>query len=206
MARTTHYKMREYSPTGPFSREALEPFGRIPSCSPKSDAVSMMLKWPLGIIRCLGLAGPLTFALAAPAWADTFKCMDANGHATYTNMKEETRGKNCTLVMREISVVPAVPAARAATPASSPPGFPKVDSATQRTRDDERRKILDDELSGEEKALAKAKEELTQQESVRSGNERNYQRVLDRLQPYKDEVERHQKNVEALKQEINNGK
>lgn len=156
--------------------------------------------------RCLALAGPLMVALAAPAWADTFKCMDANGHATYTNMKEETRGKNCTLVMREISVVPAVPAARAATPASSPPGFPKVDAATQRTRDDARRKILDDELSGEEKALAKAKEELTQQESVRSGDERNYQKVLDRLQPYKDEVERHQKNVEALKKEINNGK
>ena len=78
--------------------------------------------------------------------------------------------------------------------------------ATQRTRDDARRKILDDELSGEEKALAKAKEELTQQESVRSGDERNYQKVLDRLQPYKDEVERHQKNVEALKKEINNGK
>lgn len=157
-------------------------------------------------IRCLALASPLAFALAAPAWGDTFKCMDANGHATYTNIKEETRGKNCTLVMREISVVPAVPAARAATPASSPPGFPRVDAATQRTRDDARRKILDDELSGEEKALAKAKEELTEQESVRSGDERNYQKVLDRLQPYKDEVERHQKNVEALKKEINNGK
>ena len=97
-------------------------------------------------------------------------------------------------------------AARAATPASSPPGFPRVDAATQRTRDDARRKILDDELSGEEKALAKAKEELTEQESVRSGDERNYQKVLDRLQPYKDEVERHEKNVEALKKEINNGK
>jgi hypothetical protein len=166
----------------------------------------MMLKRPLGVIRCLALAGPLTFALAAPAWGDTFKCMDANGHATYTNMKEETKGKNCTLVMREISVVPAVPSPRAATPAASPPGFPKVDPATQRTRDDARRKILDDELSGEEKALAQAKEDLTQQESVRSGDERNYQRVLDRLQPYKDEVERHQKNVEALQKEINNGK
>ncbi len=41
---------------------------------------------------------------------------------------------------------------------------------------------------------------------MRSGDERNYQKVLDRLQPYKDEVERHQKNVEALKKEINNGK
>ena len=158
------------------------------------------------IIRCLGLAVPLTLALTAPAWADTFKCMDANGRATYTNMKEETKGKNCTVVMREISVVPAVPAARAAKATPSPAGFPKVDPATQKTRDDSRRRILEEELGGEEKALAQAKAELTEQEGIRSGDERNYQRVLDRLQKYKDEVERHQKNVEALKKELGDAK
>lgn len=158
------------------------------------------------LIRCLGLAAPLWYALAAPAWADTFKCMDANGRATYTNMKEETKGKNCTVVMREISVVPAVPAARAGAATPSPAGFPKVDPSTQRTRDDARRRILEEELSGEEKALTQAKAELTQQESIRTGDERNYQRVLDRLQKYKDAVERHEKNVAALKRELNNVK
>ena len=158
------------------------------------------------IIRCLGLAVPLTLALTAPAWADTFKCMDANGRATYTNMKEETKGKNCTVVMREISVVPAVPAARAGAATPSPAGFPKVDPATQKTRDDSRRRILEEELGGEEKALAQAKAELTEQEGIRGGDERNYQRVLDRLQKYKDEVERHQKNVEALKKELGDAK
>ncbi|MHB8665975.1 MAG: DUF4124 domain-containing protein [Burkholderiales bacterium] len=142
-------------------------------------------------------------ALSAPAWADTFKCMDANGHATYTNMKEETRGKNCTVVMREISVVPANPSPRGRAETQSPAGFPRVDAATQKTRDDARRKILEDELSGEQKALAAAKGELTKQESVRNGDERNYQKVLDRLQPYKDEVERHEKNVAALQKELN---
>lgn len=154
----------------------------------------------------MALAVLLMCALAAPAWADTFKCVDANGRATYTNMKEETRGKNCTLVMREISVVPAAPAARVAPPAASPPGFPKVDPATQKTRDEGRRKILEDELSSEEKALARAKAELTEQEGIRTGDERNYQRVLDRLQKYKDEVDRHQKNIEALKKELANVK
>ncbi len=130
--------------------------------------------------------------------------MDANGHPTYTNMKEETRGKKCTVVMREISVVPSNP--RPAAGAPSPAGFPKVDAATQKSRDDERRKILGDELGAEEKALAKAKQDLAQQESVRNGNERNYQKVLDRLQPYKDEVERHEKNIQALNKELNNGR
>ena len=157
-------------------------------------------------IRYLGLVSALAVVLAAPAWGDTFKCIDANGRATYTNMKEETKGKNCSVVMREISVVPAVPPARSAAANSSPAGFPKVDSATQKNRDGARRRILEEELGGEEKALAQAKTELSEQESIRTGDEKNYQRVLDRLQKYKDEVERHEKNVEALRKELSNAK
>lgn len=154
----------------------------------------------------LGLAAALALALAAPAAADTFKCLDANGRATYTNMKDETKGKNCTLVMREISVVPAVKAPPRPAANPSPAGFPKVDPATQKARDGERRRILEEELSGEEKALVQAKAELAEQESIRTGDEKNYQRVLDRLQKYKDEVERHQNNITALKKELANGK
>lgn len=159
-------------------------------------------------IGCSGLAAALALVLAAPAWGDTFKCIDANGRATYTNMKEETKGKNCTVVMREISVVPATPAPRrdASKDAASPAGFPKVDPATQKSRDSARRRILEEELAAEEKALAQAKAELTEQEGIRTGDERNYQRVLDRLQKYKDQVERHQKNVDALKTELSNTK
>ena len=160
-------------------------------------------------IRRIGFAAGLALALAAPAWADTFKCVDANGRPTYTNMKEETKGKNCSVVMREISVVPAgpaAPAARAGREKETPAGFPKVDPATQKSRDGARRRILEEELGGEEKALAQAKAELTEQEGIRTGDERNYQRGLDRLQKYKDEVERHEKNVEALKKELSNVK
>jgi hypothetical protein len=152
--------------------------------------------------RRLKFVVSLALALAAPAWADTYKCVDANGRPTYTNMKEEAKGKNCSVVMREISVVPAVPAARSAAANPSPAGFPKVDPATQKARDGARRRILEEELVDEEKALVQSKAELTEQEGIRNGDERNYQRVLDRLQKYKDEVERHQKNVEALKKEL----
>ncbi len=157
----------------------------------------------------LGFVAALALALSAPAWGDTFKCVDANGRPTYTNMKEETKGKNCSVVMREISVVPAGPAAPAARSAAanpSPAGFPKVDPATQKSRDGARRRILEDELGAEEKSLVEAKAELTRQEGIRTGDERNYQKVLDRLQKYKDEVERHQKNVDALKKELSNTK
>jgi hypothetical protein len=160
-------------------------------------------------IRHFGLTVALTCTLASPARADMFKCVQPNRPTYYTNNKEEVRGKNCTVVTREISVVPAgpvAPAARANKETPSPAGFPRVDPATQRSRDDARRRILEEELSGEEKALSQARAELTQQESIRTGDEKNYQRVLDRLQKYKDEVERHEKNVAALKRELSSVK
>jgi len=39
---------------------------------------------------------------------------------------------------------------------------------------------------------------------VRSGDERNYARVQERLQPYKETVENHQKNIQALQRELGN--
>jgi hypothetical protein len=39
---------------------------------------------------------------------------------------------------------------------------------------------------------------------VRFGDERNYARVLERLQPYKDAVQNHEKNIQALQRELAN--
>jgi len=77
-----------------------------------------------------------------------------------------------------------------------------VPADTQRARDADRRQILETELAAEERALAEAQAALAEQEAIRTGNERNFQRVLDRLQPFKDKVELHQRNVEALRREM----
>ena len=37
-----------------------------------------------------------------------------------------------------------------------------------------------------------------------SGNERNYARFLERVQPYRDAVATHERNIEAIKREIAN--
>ncbi len=140
--------------------------------------------------------------LAIPlANADVFKCVDEDGHVTYTNSKPFPKAK-CTTLSRDqrVSTVPG----RAATPTPSPAGFPKVDGDTQKARDSDRRKILEQELSAEQKNLELARKELADQEAVRTGDERNYQRVIERLQPYKDKVALHERNLEALKKEIGN--
>ena len=95
-----------------------------------------------------------------------------------------------------------MPGRAAGTP--SPAGFPKVDGDTQKARDNDRRKILEQELATEQKNLDQAKKELAEQEAVRTGDERNYQRVIERLQPFKDKVALHERNIEALKKEIGN--
>lgn len=155
------------------------------------------------IIRTALLLAPF---LSWPAHAQVFKCTDAAGSVLYTNNRNEGRG--CTPLKTDLPVssVPAPPKRQATTPGSSEPaatgGFPRVTPDAQRARDDTRKQILASELATEEKALADAQAALAEQESLRMGNERNYQKVLDRLQPYQAKVELHQRNIEALRKEM----
>jgi len=148
-------------------------------------------------------------AFAGPASAqvtEIYKCVEANGRPLYTSDKRETVGKKCELVSREVNVVntPA-PQQPAAKPAAKAQGtFPR-DSGSQRASvRDRQREILEKELATEQQLLATAQKQLAEQEAVRSGDERNYAKTLERLQPFRDSVETHQKNIEALRRELAN--
>ena len=145
-------------------------------------------------------------ALAGPARAqvtEIYKCVDAHGKYTYTNERKPRAGEKCETVASQVNVVPAQkPAPRA--PLQSPGAFPK-ESATERANARDRlRDILEKELATEQDLLAKARQDLAAQEATRSGDERNYARVLERLQPYKDNIDLHEKNIEALRRELGN--
>jgi hypothetical protein len=156
-------------------------------------------------IRSLMLALLLAFA-AAVVRADIYECVDPNGTRRFTNIKAEAKGCKVLNISAPNTVPPPAKGAAksqgkaAATP--TPATFPKVDVDTQRQRDMDRRKILEQELSSEERLLAQARKELAEQESVRLGSERNYQRVLDRVEPYKKKVKLHEDNVASLKREL----
>lgn len=148
----------------------------------------------------------LLLALLPPAAsAEIWECVDESGNKRFTNIKSEARG--CKLLnVGPPNTVPGVKPPPGKTASTPPPGFPKVDADTQRGRDAERRKILDQELASEEKLLAQARKDLTEQEAIRLGSERNYQRVLDRLEPYKKKVKLHEDNVAHLKRELASAK
>jgi len=135
-------------------------------------------------------------ALAAPygyAQSPVYKCPDGSGRFTYTNIKRDTVGKNCTVVSKEVQVMPSpAPSSSAGGRSSSP----TVD------RNTDRRKILESELQNERQLLSDAQQKLAEQEGIRTGDERNYARVQERLKPYQEAVDLHTKNIEQLRGEL----
>jgi len=149
----------------------------------------------------IALAAFAAASARAQEATEIYKCLDANGRPSYTNDKRETQGKKCELVTRQINIAPAPKPPPAAAGRGN---FPRESAADRANAKDRQREVLEKELANEQAALTKAREELAAQEAVRSGDEKNYARVLERLQPYKDSVETHEKNVESLRRELNN--
>ena len=147
-----------------------------------------------------------TFSLTANGQQviEIYKCLESSGRYIYTNDKRETTGKKCEVVASQINVAPPSqkPAPKANT--GSMGTMPKESPATRSSARDRQREILEGELQVEEQALAKAKQALAEQEGVRAGDEKNFAKVLERLQPLKDNVDLHEKNVAALKRELGN--
>ena len=149
------------------------------------------------LVRALILVG------LAASWAvqaqvtEIYKCVQPNGRSLYTSDKREISGKKCELVSRQVNVVPG-------SKSQSPAGFPKESAAQRSSARERQRDILQRELATEEDLLDKASKDLSAQDAVRTGEERNYARVEERLQPFKDIVDTHQKNIEALRRELRN--
>lgn len=154
------------------------------------------------------LTGLVILGLCGTARADIFKCTDDAGHVTFAN----SQGKGCKRIITDpANSSPATgtrPPARVSTP--SPSDFPKVGGEAQRARDGDRRTILEQELAAEQKSLESARKDLAEQEATILPTERNMgggingAKVAERVQSYKDRVQLHERNIEALRKEIAN--
>jgi hypothetical protein len=139
---------------------------------------------------------------AAPALAETCKYVDSEGRIIYSNVPVK-RARKITCFQ-----APAPPPEPSSARPVVPPtdatdtGRPRVEPGTQRKRDQDRRTILEDELAREQKALDDARKALVEQQALRSGDERNYSRVQERLKPFQEAVAAHEKNIGSIKQEL----
>lgn len=163
-------------------------------------------------------------ALPGPAQAQVFRCETDSGVPLYQN----TPGPRCKAM--DLPVITTIPgparqptqpagpgastprpsagAAQGAAPAPGAPGtgaaagFPRVDAPVQRSRDQDRRKILEDEMRKEESRLAELRAEFNGGEPERRGDERNYQKYLDRVQRLKDDMARSESALASLRREL----
>ncbi len=162
-----------------------------------------MIAHELKRMPAVALAAACMVLLAAPVRAEIWRCENSDGVVEYSNSKPGRDRKDCRQVdLPSLTTIPA-PAPPPAPARTQPRSdFPRVDSSTQRARDEERRQILERELRKEEERLAALEAEYKGGEPDRLGSERNYQKYLDRVERLKNEINRAEANVASIRREL----
>ncbi|WP_077034936.1 hypothetical protein [Pelomonas sp. KK5] len=148
----------------------------------------------------------LTMATSA-ASAAVYRCPGPPVLYTDALSPREAMERGCkTLEGQPITVIQAQKprtATATASSASGAEGGARVDPSQQRQRDDERRRVLQDELRAAEGRLAATQAEYQGGNGEKQGDEaRNYQKYLDRMAELKASINRQQSDIDALKREI----
>lgn len=142
-------------------------------------------------------AGNAVAPVVAPTQGGIFKCVDPNGNVTYGNVGDV---KGCKRI--ETESINTIPSQRPVARPGDAKAPNRVEAGAQKGRDNDRRKILEEELSSEEKRLADLRREFNSGEPERKGDERNYQRYLDRVERLKADISRSEANVDSLRREL----
>jgi hypothetical protein len=128
-----------------------------------------------------------------------YRCPGNQYNNTYT--PKEAKDKGCKTIEGAPITVIQMAKPRPSVDGSGPAGS-KVDPADQRARDSDARRILEAELKREEDRLAAMKAEFNNGEPERQGNEKNYQKYLDRVADMKTAIGRKEGDIAALRREI----
>lgn len=183
-------------------------------------------------MKTVWIAG-LAMAATASAFAQSttiYKHVDESGRITYTNrpMKGAT-----VMELEPVTTIPAPALLKAAatvdkptvavvTPVARPTTIAAVEPQVQRRRDEERRRILEQELAREQQSLAAVRGTLEQEQqnptliaAVRIAQEtveptpaqllefrNNIDKASGRIRGLQATVAEHEKNIEALKKEL----
>lgn len=154
------------------------------------------------------LAASLLTGLAAQAQERVWRCGNE-----YTNNAADAQRRGCKL-MEGGNVTVVQGASAAARPAAStagggassaaraPAGSPRVESGEQRQRDSDARAVLESELQKAQARHAELLREYNNGEPERQGNEKNYQKYLDRVSDLKAQIARNESDIAGLQREI----
>jgi hypothetical protein len=174
------------------------------------------LLWSAAVLIGLCAAG-------SSASQTIFRCPSINGVTQYTNDAAEAQRQRCEpMTGGNLTVVQTRPAVAAAPGAAAPstgtqpvrlaaaspaagvprPADQRVNPSEQRQRDADARTILEGELRKEEAALAELRRDFNNGEPERRGDERNYQRYLDRVAAMREQIARKEGDIAAIRREL----
>jgi hypothetical protein len=157
--------------------------------------------------RCALAVAAVATLIALPARAaeekTVYRCPGNPVLYTDTLSAKEAKEKGCkTLEGAPITVVQGLRPAKAASGAAAKSGENRVDPNEQRARDSDARRILEAELKKEEDQLAELQKAYNNGEPERQGDEKNYQKYIDRVAEMKANILRKESDVAALRREL----
>jgi hypothetical protein len=161
----------------------------------------------LSLLLLLLSASLLSPASAAAQQSDAiWVCVDDKGHKTFQNLGT---GHGCRRIDGLIVSIPGTSPAPAGAPAgadsraATPANFPRVDRDTQRQRDSDRRRILEEELRSEQDRLARLQGDFNNGTPRPLGDEAVGSPVYkERVQRLADDIQRSEGYIASLKREL----
>jgi len=124
-----------------------------------------------------------------------YRCTNVAGFSAYFNADVGGGDRNAKR--------PAPPPVASTASAPPPANLPRVDAATQKGRDELRRKVLQDELTAEDKLLVEARTAYANGAPAALPDELGQpQRYAERIARLRQSVQLHERNIEALRKEL----
>lgn len=141
--------------------------------------------------------------VASGATATICRYVDADGNTVYSNVAQGKGMRKLSCDIADDAPRPRGASAGTSSKTATPAGFPRIEADTQRSRDELRRKVLNDELASEERLLGDARTAYgTGAPTPLHDEQGDAEKYRQRIARLRQAVQSHERNVEALRKEI----
>jgi len=150
------------------------------------------------------VAAAVAGGVAIPAAHATIcKYVDADGNIVYSNVAPAKGLRKLSCEIADDAPPRKASGNTSASVSTRPSGFARIDPGTQKSRDEKRRNVLDDELASEQKLLGEARAAYGNGAPPPLPDEQNdAEKYRQRIARLRQTVQVHERNIEALRKEI----